>query len=250
MERAEWDRVAVFSSGQALQGVKMASKIEDLGRRRKMIRRIDHISIAVKDLEKARRFFLDILGGRELYSAPLESQHFRWTTIELGSSCLLELIDPISKEGFLHRFLEQRGEGPHHITIQVHDIEEFHRHLQKNGISTFGYGEPISNWKEFFVHPKDAFGTLLQFAEFDPLEWINPGYVPATYREFIKEKGEETPGHCPVSLERKRTPDGKDGLIIRKGRTELHLSMDDIKELSMQMKKMGMDCPNQDDDPG
>lgn len=153
-----------------------------------MIRRIDHIAIAVRDLAKAKSFFLDALGGRELYCAPFPAQSFRWTTIELGTSCLLELIDPIEEEGFLHRFIEKRGEGPHHITIQVNDIQETHRVLEQSGIPTFGLAESLPGWKEFFVHPKDAFGVLIQFAEFDPLDWIEPGYIPEAYREFAPAK--------------------------------------------------------------
>jgi methylmalonyl-CoA/ethylmalonyl-CoA epimerase len=149
-----------------------------------VIRRIDHVAIAVRDQEKARSFFVDILGGRELFCAPAPGQGFRWTTIELGTSCFIELIDPTDQEGFAHRFLETRGEGPHHITIQVDDLEKVHNHLEDKGVPTFGYSEPFPGWKEFFIHPKNAFGTLIQFAEFHPLEWIEPGYVPPSYWEF------------------------------------------------------------------
>lgn len=149
-----------------------------------MIRRIDHVAIAVRDREKARSFFVDILGGRELFCAPAPGQGYRWTTIELGTSCFIELIDPTDEEGFAHRFLTSRGEGPHHITIQVDDLEKVHRQVEGKGIPTFGYAEPFPGWKEFFIHPKNAFGTLIQFAEFHPLEWIEPGYVPPSYWEF------------------------------------------------------------------
>ena len=152
-----------------------------------MILRIDHISLAVRELQKAKDFFIDKLGGKELFSAPLEEQNFRWTTIELGTSCFIELIDPIGNEGFLQRFLDQRGEGMHHVTIQVEDAEAMAKKLKDNGISCFGYNENLPGWKEFFVHPKDAFGALLQFAEFNPLDWINPGYVPESYQEFAKK---------------------------------------------------------------
>jgi hypothetical protein len=132
-----------------------------------MIKRVDHVSIAV----------------RELFSGPAEGQGFRWTMIELGTSCLVELVDPIGEEGFLHRFLEERGEGTHHITIHVDNAGEAHAAFAAKGIPTFGYNS-FPNWKEFFVHPRDAFGTLLQFVEFEPLDWINPGYVPKAYEEF------------------------------------------------------------------
>ncbi len=149
-----------------------------------MIRRIDHISIAVRDLDRARKFFLEVLGGRELFSAPVPPQNFRWTTIELGSSCFIELIDPLGKEGFVHKFLETRGEGPHHITIQVDDLKKVYDRLQEKGVPTFGYAEPFPGWKELYVHPKNAFGALIQFAEFKPLDWIEKGYIPPSYWEF------------------------------------------------------------------
>jgi methylmalonyl-CoA/ethylmalonyl-CoA epimerase len=158
-----------------------------------MIKRIDHISIAVSDLEKAKKFFLDGLGGRELFCAPSPSQKFRWTTIELGTSCLLELIDPVGEDGFLHRFIQTHGEGLHHITVQVNDIQEALRTLEERGIPTFGFCEPLPGWKEAFVHPKDAFGVLLQLAQFNPLDWIEPTYIPRAYEEFAppKETGSE-----------------------------------------------------------
>lgn len=153
-----------------------------------MIRRIDHVAIAVRDLERAKHFFIECLGGRELFCAPFADQGYRWTTLELGTSCFIELIDPLSEDGFVHRFIEKRGEGPHHITIQVDDLEATHKKLEEKGIETFGYSEALPGWKEFYIHPKEAFGTLIQFAEFDPLTWINPGYVPASYREFVPEQ--------------------------------------------------------------
>ncbi|MGW8321741.1 MAG: VOC family protein [Thermodesulfobacteriota bacterium] len=153
-----------------------------------MIRRIDHVAIAVRDLERAKHFFIECLGGRELFCAPFADQGYRWTTLELGSSCFIELIDPLSADGFVHRFIEKRGEGPHHITIQVDDLEAMHKMLEGKGIKTFGYSEALPGWKEFYIHPKEAFGTLIQFAEFNPLDWIDPGYVPPSYREFVPEQ--------------------------------------------------------------
>jgi len=149
-----------------------------------MIRRIDHVSIAVRDQAKAKAFFIDVLGGKNLFEAPVPWQKYRWTTIELGTSCFIELIDPLEKESFVQKFLDHRGEGPHHITIQVNDIQEVHRKLEENRIPTFGLAEPFPGWKEMYIHPKNAFGTLLQFAEWKPLDWINPGYIPPSYAEF------------------------------------------------------------------
>jgi methylmalonyl-CoA/ethylmalonyl-CoA epimerase len=207
-----------------------------------MIRRIDHIALAVRDLKKAKAFFIDVLGGRELFSAPVEKQKFRWTTIELGTSCFIELIDPLEEDGFLHRFLEHRGEGPHHITIQVDDVQETQRVLEQRGVPTFGLAETFPNWKELYVHPKHAFGTLVQFAEFHPLDWINPGYIPAAYREFVsaqeRERKEES-----LQVRRVETDAGRQLEIsigketIRLPESRLNDLVDNLIELQKPLKK-------------
>jgi len=194
-----------------------------------MIRRIDHVAIAVRDLERAKHFFIECLGGRELFCAPFADQGYRWTTLELGSSCFIELIDPLDADGFVHRFIEKRGEGPHHITIQVDDLEATHKTLEEKGIKTFGYSEALPGWKEFYIHPKEAFGTLIQFAEFDPLNWINPGYVPASYREFVPEQ-QAGAGDDPISV---RRVEGEEGLEIEIRRGDRTLSITETQATSL-----------------
>jgi len=199
-----------------------------------MIRRIDHVSIAVRDLDKARAFFLDALGGRELFCAPVPGQKYRWTTVELGTSCFIELIDPLGKDGFVERFLERRGEGPHHITIQVNDIEETRRILQEKGIPTFGYAEPFPGWKEMYVHPKNAFGTLIQFAEFNPLDWIQPGYIPPAYKEFAPAAGgvEEE----KIEVRKMETENGTE-VEIRQGAEVIRIPQARLEDLIQTLKQ-------------
>jgi methylmalonyl-CoA/ethylmalonyl-CoA epimerase len=211
-----------------------------------MIRRIDHIAIAVRDLQKAKAFFIQILGGRELFSAPVAKQKFRWTTIELGTSCFIELIDPLEEEGFLQRFLRHRGEGPHHITIQVDDVQETHRFLQDRGVPTFGLAETFPNWKELYIHPKHAFGTLIQFAEFNPLDWIHPGYIPAAYREFASPQDRELE-EKPMEV---RRVDGEEGdhLEIRVGREKIRLPESQLGDLLDRLKEFQK--PTSARDPG
>src|SRR4030043_434375 len=200
----------------------------------KMIRRIDHISLAVRDLDRARDFFLGVLGGRELYCAPIPEQKFRWTTVELGSSCFIELIDPLEEEGFVYRFLENRGEGPHHVTIQVNDIEETRRVLQKNSIPSFGFAEPFPGWKEMYIHPKNAFGTLIQFAEFNPLDWIQPGYIPPSYREFAPPR-EIGAGKERITVRRVEGEEGA-GLAIVQGEKNIRLPLSQVQDLIQALK--------------
>lgn len=180
-----------------------------------MIRRIDHVAIAVSDLAAAKSFFLDALGGRELFSCPHPYQGYSWTLIELGSSCCIELIASIDDKSFVRRFLDKRGEGPHHVTIQVDDLRGMHERLTEKGVPTFDYSESLPNWKEFFVHPKHAFGTLIQFAEFNPIDWINPGYVPACYKEFAPP-ATAGPENAPLEVKRAESAEGRT-VEIRRG---------------------------------
>lgn len=201
-----------------------------------MIRRIDHVAIAVRDLSRARKFFLEGLGGKEIFHYPWQEKKFRWTTIELGTSCFIELIDPLDPEGFVARFLERRGEGMHHITLQVDDLEATDRILKERGISTFGHGEPFPTWKEMFIHPQEAFGTLIQLAEFDPLAWINPGYIPAAYREFSAEKGggDEREDWEVREIE---TPKGPE-VEIRQGGNRLRFPKDRLRDLITALESL------------
>lgn len=199
-----------------------------------MIRRIDHVSIAVRDLEKARAFFLDGLGGRELYCAPVPEQKYRWTTVELGTSCFIELIDPLEKDGFVYRFLEGRGEGPHHITVQVNDLQETYRILQEKGIPIFGFAEPFPGWKELYIHPKNAFGTLIQFAEFNPLDWIQPGYIPPAYKEFVTSEGSVAEEKIEVhKMETRRGPE----IEIRQGEEVIRIPQARLEGLIQTLKR-------------
>jgi methylmalonyl-CoA/ethylmalonyl-CoA epimerase len=201
-----------------------------------MIRRIDHVSVAVRDLARARSFFVDALGGRVLYTGPMPEEKYRWTTIELGTSCLLELIDPLGEGGFVDEFLKKRGEGLHHVTIQVNNLEETCRTLQSRGVPTFGMRQPVPGWKEAYIHPKHAFGVLIQFAEFNPLDWIEPGYIPAAYREFAspEKAGAERE---PLTVQKVGTDDHPQ-VEIRKGEKALQIPEKDLAVLIRSLERL------------
>ncbi len=155
-----------------------------------MIKRIDHVGIAVHDRQAALRFFVEGLGGRLIWSEALPSAGLHWTTVALGESCALELVEPLpGPQGDpLQRFLSRHGEGVHHLTIQVEDLARVEQTLAERSIPTFGGAEPISGWKELFIHPRHAHGVLIQFAEFDPLQWTTPDDLPPCYHALQAER--------------------------------------------------------------
>lgn len=139
-----------------------------------MISRIDHVSIAVKDQEKAEHFFRDVLGAVEGTSAADPATKFFWKLFSLGDLSRLEIISPTAPGSFLDGFLSSREAGVHHITLQTPDIRKAMSHLEAHGIPFFGHNEyPGGIWKEIFIHPRHAFGVLIQIAEFKPDDWLS-----------------------------------------------------------------------------
>ena len=139
-----------------------------------MISRIDHVSIAVKDQEKAECFFRDILGAIAGTGATDPATQFFWQIFSLGDLSRLEIISPTGEGSFLDGFLKDREAGVHHITLQTPDIRKAMNHLEAHNIPFFGYNEyPGGVWTEIFIHPRHAFGVLIQIAQFQADDWLS-----------------------------------------------------------------------------
>ncbi len=139
-----------------------------------MISRIDHVAIAVKDYDKAYRFFSALLGAVPGSSSRDDSMNYFWQNLSLGDLSRLELLAATGPDSFLDGFLAKKDGGVHHITMQTPDIKKAAAMLEQNGIPYFGYHEYGSIWKELFIHPKHAFGVLIQIAEFTSDDWLAP----------------------------------------------------------------------------
>jgi methylmalonyl-CoA/ethylmalonyl-CoA epimerase len=142
-----------------------------------MISRIDHVSIAVRDYEKAYHFFVDVLGaipGAEGEDAGIK---YLWRVFSLGDLSRIELLKMTAEGSFLKGFLAKREGGVHHITLETPDIAKCIRHLDTHSIPYFGYRERSDpngdNYKELFIHPRNAFGVLIQIAEMNPARYLN-----------------------------------------------------------------------------
>jgi len=132
-----------------------------------MISRIDHVSLAVRDYEAAKAFFekaFDAVSGAAMEDSNLQ---YLWHMFTLGDMSRLELITPTGDKSFLTNFLKERAGGVHHITLETDDIQKVKDRLDVNNVPYFGFNEN-EIWSELFVHPKDAFGVLIQIEEPGP----------------------------------------------------------------------------------
>jgi len=140
-----------------------------------MIERIDHVAVAVKDHDAALQFFRDVLGAVPGEKFKASDRNFYWQTLALGDLSRLELISPSGPDSFLDGFLAKKDGGVHHITLQTPNLEAMLKKLEAHGVPYFGkHAYPDGSWKEVFVHPKDAFGVLVQISEFDAEYWMVP----------------------------------------------------------------------------
>lgn len=128
--------------------------------------RLDHVSIGVEELEKARRLFVEALGARELPDAGSNpAEGFAWRTFLLGGK-KVELVSPLTPgEGGVGRYIEKNGEGFHHLSISVKSLEDAIKHFESNGIRVLAPNVDNPLWKHCYLHPKDTFGALIQVFE-------------------------------------------------------------------------------------
>ena len=154
-----------------------------------MISRIDHVSIAVNDYETARHFFQDILGAIPGFADENSDLKFYWQIFSLGDLSRVEILEPGAEGSFLDNFLKNKKDGGvHHITLQTPDIHQAKNMLEENNIPYFGFNEYEDQyWKEIFIHPKDAFGVLIQIAEFNPDDWLDESVKLADKRWSVNK---------------------------------------------------------------
>jgi methylmalonyl-CoA/ethylmalonyl-CoA epimerase len=123
----------------------------------------DHIAIAVPRLADAEAILGGELGGRPASGMTRSEFRFHHWRYEGGGD--LEVLEPAGADGFLHRFIAQRGPGIHHVTFTVPSLVEACERARAQGYSIVGYDDSDPEWKEAFLHPRQAQGIVVQFAE-------------------------------------------------------------------------------------
>lgn len=127
--------------------------------------RLDHVAVAVRDVRAGAALFGGALGGRFLFGGDNDHQGIRVAQFALPGGMKIELISPLRDDAPVARFLERRGEGVHHLTLIVEDVEVAVARLTALGYEVVDVDLDSPHWREAFVRPRSAFGTLLQLAD-------------------------------------------------------------------------------------
>ncbi len=128
--------------------------------------KINHIGIAVKELDEALAFWEGALGLAKTHTEIVEEQKVRVAMLPLGES-RIELLEPTEADSPVGRFLEKRGGGIHHIAIEVEDIETALLKLKSAGMRLIDKSPRIGaeGCLIAFVHPSSTKGVLLELVQ-------------------------------------------------------------------------------------
>ena len=131
-----------------------------------MIKRIHHICIVVRHIEEALAVYQQALGLRLVEIQERPDLEARIAFLHTGES-EIELVQPVARDSGEAKFLRKRGEGIHHICLEVDDIEEALAHLREEGLQLTDDRPRLGPKGErfAFIHPKSAHGVLVELYE-------------------------------------------------------------------------------------
>lgn len=129
---------------------------------------LDHVALATRDVRDALDVLVGELGGIVLFGG--HSAGFRPMQLRLGDATRgmnIELLEPwaVDTNDFLERFVARHGPGPHHLTYKVDDLEAALERVRSAGYRPVNIDLSDPDWKEAFLHPREAHGTVVQLAE-------------------------------------------------------------------------------------
>lgn len=130
------------------------------------MRKIEHIGIAVKNLEDSNKLFEKIFGQPAYKQEEVESEGVK-TSFFMNGPNKIELLEATNLDSPIAKFLEKRGEGIHHIAFDVDDIEEEVVRLKKEGFTVLNETpkKGADNKWVVFLHPKETNGVLIELCQ-------------------------------------------------------------------------------------
>lgn len=142
---------------------------------------VNHLAHAFEDRDELGEWYERMMGYSTFWRSPERREdakgEFQTRVMEAPTKQMrVEVISPTRDDSFIQRFLEQRGPGAHHLTVEVANWERAVAALEHHGVRTFGERDGVTDgvpWREAFIHPKATGGVLLQFFwQAEPGYWI------------------------------------------------------------------------------
>ncbi len=131
-----------------------------------MIKKVDHIAVAVRDVEKAAEFYEKVLGLKLDGVEEVKDMHVKVGFIPIGET-RVELVQPLDPESGLAKFIEKKGEGIHHICYEVEDIDQALATCKARGAKMIDETprRGAHHSRVGFIHPKSTGGVLTELTQ-------------------------------------------------------------------------------------
>lgn len=131
-----------------------------------MLNDIDHIAIAVRNLEQAIAYYSQVFNAGVVHRETIETDRVEEALIRVGTS-YIQLLSPTDEDSTVARFLDKRGEGLHHVGYRVSDCSQALEKVKREGFEVLDQSPRAGSrgTTVAFVHPKQAFGTLIELVE-------------------------------------------------------------------------------------
>jgi methylmalonyl-CoA epimerase len=127
--------------------------------------KIDHVGIAVKSVDESLKFYRDILGLELKEIEVMEDRGLKIAFLKTGES-KIELLEPTSDDSNIAKFIEKKGEGIHHLALEVDDVDENIESMEKLGTEFIGEASIGAGGKKIiFMHPKSTNGVLMELCQ-------------------------------------------------------------------------------------
>ncbi len=129
------------------------------------MRRLEHVGLAVEDLEAALLVCEQVFGEKPYKVEEVASDGVRTVFLQAGS-VKLELLEALGPESPVSRFIERRGQGIHHLAFEVDSLDEEASRLEELGFTVIGEPRNGADGKRIvFLHPRDTFGVLVELCQ-------------------------------------------------------------------------------------
>jgi methylmalonyl-CoA/ethylmalonyl-CoA epimerase len=131
----------------------------------RMIKKVDHVSIAVKNLDEGLKTFENLLGVKASHIEEVPDQKIKAAMLMVGD-VEIELIEPTGADTGVAKFLEKKGEGIHHICFEVDDVDKELESLAAKGVDLIDkQGRKGMAGRIGFLHPRSTQGVLVELAQ-------------------------------------------------------------------------------------
>lgn len=129
-----------------------------------MFKKVDHIAIAVRNLEETKKKMMELFGAKFIVEKVNTEGQYKVAIMQIGENTF-SFLEPTTPDGFVAKHIEKYGETMQHLGMEVENLDHFIEHFNARGLKTSNYSEIPGVRKEVLVGPRNPLGVILQVFE-------------------------------------------------------------------------------------